>query len=1581
MTDAELIELLENKLPQELSAAEIAQLRSHLDSSGKLQTVLRDRLRMDQSLAQILGYIDLRPEQILARANRASPRGNPWVLWGMALALLLLCGIWIKVWLDQAEADLALKVQPVTAPAADPALAPPPANNNQANPAPANPLVSQAPPANNNAHQDNPAHATQPDTAGGTMPPAQNQIGAQPPRQRDGWVLYEAEKYHAATGLAPINEGDTSFLRPTRDKSTVEYKIQAPVAGDYRLQLRYRNLQPAPLRLWVNEKLVENDLAGATMPGFSGDFAEGWTPSLKINLTAGENTLRLESRSRKQPELQLFPDLDALALQPVAAANTVASRPENRPPWTRVTHLDRAPRSLWECACEPVASWGKPPGKSDLESWLEPVQDFRIDMTQRWQFNYCIYDGAARLRAKLQPNQALRLAFSDTDNRFCLHLWEGDRGYTLRLYEHQRNTWVAYRTTRKAANEPRPAEFLFAGSDGERNLRLHNGDLPQRIDLLWTGQHLVLSRMGIPLLQVPFTTAPEIILDGRALVQGISLVPVLPRDKDPWQVEIARLDQPPPVTKELKRLDQLNWKLEFEPNKGVEWIKHPTGAVELSARERTEKHTWATVDWDMSVPAILEFDVETPQPGARLILATSDGQPKYGIGNFRDNHSQRQAWEFVSPYDNRYEVDHNVRDRVAASAGTRTWVRVLQSPGMLRMWLSQDGENWGSPFDPMQGTDGGCTRFGIMIPQSDRPRGIILHQVRIRAFPYLEKYALADRTKLQPLEDFKNVQNEAGWKELVQKTKPADLDEKTWQRACLVETVRLGKHREYANPQLLSLFADLYAELAQLPPGEQLDQQLLLLDTIAALAHTWMAVHDYPAEERFLPYYERITRQLALRGEPRAWSRVWPHYVMADFNTWDVRQRQWSSLYLQELLEAIYRVDLPASGVLLGAGRGLYPRLELLSWGDAWLASQLPPAQRRDDTHAPQNDLYRRVDLRHPYREEINKEGYNFIAELQSAIGSKAYRDACQLITNAHYDDKLGLLPSQRDPQLYYSVPVAVTVAVREDPELHRVLSSEFAPLGMLKYHQAEQAADPRAMLALTVQYGGTPAAAAAHHWLGDRELSGGDFAAAQAHYQAALGTSDGAAQSQLSAKIRYVAALAGERIGQAPAQAVQLADQLLPAADFEKLIQNLLDGQSAAPGAIHPAPLPVALPDCDQVEIKPIGSIEAAAGDNLHDFPAVMNDASDGERLFDWVPRIFHGLPAGNDVVLANRFQITAYEQPTGKMRWISENGNDRPRVHDWPLVPMRPVIQGDKIYVRRLRRTGPELACVKTDGQVQWQTHASLTPISDPLITPRGIQVLTIARGETESQIYLCALSAQTGQVLRQTPLFTVNPCWDDQHTAEWISTGERIYGVCTGFVFCLDWQGELRWVRKQLWLGQREKRDWGRQAMQSPYLCGGKLLIQQPGVPAVEALDPDSGLLLWRIVLPDVRAILGCVGDRLLIQDETGITAYTAAGGKYLWSLAIPQMLAGVQLSASGNCWFTRAVKEKDRNEKRVELVGFDPATGVIGKAISFPDYLHDKPNLGPIIFLGNNRWWAFGQGGDKEPRRTIYEIKPK
>jgi outer membrane protein assembly factor BamB len=91
MTDTELIQLLQDKTPEELSLDQIRLLQQRLAESDELRTALFEQLEMEQYLAEALGRIEVSTDKIIARSRaNATVSGNPLLL---AVAAVLSLGL------------------------------------------------------------------------------------------------------------------------------------------------------------------------------------------------------------------------------------------------------------------------------------------------------------------------------------------------------------------------------------------------------------------------------------------------------------------------------------------------------------------------------------------------------------------------------------------------------------------------------------------------------------------------------------------------------------------------------------------------------------------------------------------------------------------------------------------------------------------------------------------------------------------------------------------------------------------------------------------------------------------------------------------------------------------------------------------------------------------------------------------------------------------------------------------------------------------------------------------------------------------------------------------------------------------------------------------------------------------------------------------------------------------------------------------------------------------------------------------------------------------------------------------------
>jgi outer membrane protein assembly factor BamB len=618
-----------------------------------------------------------------------------------------------------------------------------------------------------------------------------------------------------------------------------------------------------------------------------------------------------------------------------------------------------------------------------------------------------------------------------------------------------------------------------------------------------------------------------------------------------------------------------------------------------------------------------------------------------------------------------------------------------------------------------------------------------------------------------------------------------------------------------------------------------------------------------------------------------------------------------------------------------------------------------------------------RSEWRHPLVEVLSKEGYNILAEFNAALDGEAYGDACQIISSADPQAALGLLPDAKDSRLLVSLPAAVSLAMREYPKLRQTMNEQFGARGRLRVRQAIAEGDLMALEAATMQFCGTEAAAEAHLWLGDRAMAAGDFLHAIGQYRQALEGKIPPAVVQ--PRMRLAAAMLGRDEGQPVTVSVSLNGLQLKPDQFEALIEEMLargDGTEMA----MPAPDDSA---AGETLAPPPGRYEPHAwaqftGD-LGREPQQTDDASIDFAGRQLAPRIVDDL-----MLVANRFQIVAYELKSGRQRWANRLDKQQGYAKGWPSVPMPPVVAGDRVYARRLTnqagRSRPELVCLNLeDGKLIWTARFNDHVVSDPLVAQDQLLALTISSTQDNYlQLSLAAFDPRNGEVLFRRPLVQMRDAWDGQVPCQAITVDDRILATAGGGVLCCDLLGQVHWLRRQTWLARALEDDrWRQQFVQPPLEADGLLYVTQSGVRTVECLETATGRLRWQHVLLDIRRICGLVDGKLIVETASSVEAFDAETGASAWRRpATP--LTGQACGAPGGVVIVDN-ERIDNDSWRPTLVWLDPASGREMGRSPLSKFVDKQPMLGPLVVHEDRLWAFFGRGG-REAAREIYQLRP-
>ncbi len=1253
--------------------------------------------------------------------------------------------------------------------------------------------------------------------------------------------------------------------------------------------------------------------------------------------------------------------------------STVAKQPV--PPWQADNQLAAPPRTMEEIAFDGFDTLGSPPSMDDAHKWFTTVQG-GINPRDWNGVRMPVLDGVNRLNAPLSEDSVLRMSLVE-NQWLTLHFWHGKTGLTLRTYP-EKGQLVAYRVDRSNPNQPLRT---LAATDWDRGWRTNPTQMPMRFDLRFHKGMFVVSRGDIELLRAPYEGLPdEVIFEGHGIFRALSLV----RTNSELPAEPAAA----PIAQDFARPADLNWATELP--KEIQFNKLPDGSVELRSQQ-SQQAGWIATPLPEGGLGLRELIVELDDvsPCTDIGLGSGKGEPKQTVGFFRDNQNLSCRWNGFGDATVDCGVDYDHAGRGSAYVAKHQWLMFTGGAG-LKCYMSLDGVHWTPWLTTNNTAESHLTHLTIWMAQAGMPRSIKLRRVTLRKLETIDSLAGPELLAKAPLVAAGDLKH---WNDEVARLQPPGTARGAWRRACAVKTIAAGGHPDQIRP----IMDQLLDEVLALP--RPIDEQFARLNEMALVLDV---IHNAQGAEQFARRYEQLADRVWREGNTKPWTTAFRAIAYSplwcEYN-YTVRLDRAARA---ELLSAIYSDDVPQAEKSLAAIRLSGAQDPLLMYAGDWLSRH-----GGNDMLAERQPGRTMKPASHPLVEELNKEGFNLLGDFTAALESKAYRDACQLITSADGGESLGLWPDPRDPGLYVSVNGALDLALKNDPDLRKTMTQEFGPLGMLQVKQAMGEADGPAVAAVVNRFRGTDAAAMASEWLGDRALSTGDFSKARTFYAQAIKIGGLNDPASVAARDRLAAAMMGQTVGEAAKAPVRMGDVQVSPADFEKLVAEMQRTHGNASFGGSPVPQPAAVaPQPTGFELREVGKIDGEMGQNPgdwnptnppheqktafysteHDRARFLLPDNVGDPYFrqlDWAGRQMATAADGNILFVSNRFQVAAYDLNSGQKKWHADTGNDHGHTHDWSMTAMRPLIVGDRVFCRQLMNWdngAPALSAYKKEnGEAIWRTRPGLKVASDPLWTSRGLVALTLSQADRQSNLYLSTFDPTNGVIVAQQRLATLRDSWFQHRVCQLSAAGDNLIAVVGGAVMSCDMAGQLRWIRRQEWIGSQEDPDWARQQAQPAIAWKDRLFVAQPGVADVECVDADSGALIWRKVIPGLHRMSGVADDRLIVETQTGFIALSGDKGEIKWNHPAGDLLEGQLCGGPGGFLYARREKGAD-GQLRPVLVWVDVQTGR-AKAYTPLDQLKSgTPMFGPIV-AAPNRLIAFSAGGDNDPWRTVFELTPK
>ena len=1279
------------------------------------------------------------------------------------------------------------------------------------------------------------------------------------------------------------------------------------------------------------------------------------------NQKAISKTVGTEKTEKTPPVVPVTKAADppAAGKPSVPVANTPPPAPVYKEPWQEVMAVQGELPHFQEVAFQDFETSKSLPRRADLQKWFEPVpgQNYRIVEADTQRGRCGVLEGSARLRAPWTNDSALKLAMENYKG-LVLHFYHGQEGVTLAYYQDAGDKWAAWKTTRKAGGM-RPETLALTATDDDRARRTEvrfGGPM----EIRWRsdvggglrGGELIFSRGDIVLLSAPLAGIPQdVYFEGRATFLGIA---VKRTGDDPVPLSHS------PISWETNKPAELAWQLSKPDIAKLE--KLPDGGLRLSADKAKEKvQCFVPLPFAGLGEVILELDDITP--GAGVYLGKEAGATQEVIRFYKNTRNGQLGVKVTYP-DDVAEFDlGTLADRHTPLVGSHCFVKMLLGCGNFRWWVSADGKHWAQPEMALDNAPGNRGFIGLQVVANRPDTHLTLKRIEFRELAALSSLAAKELRDKAPA--ITTTPTLGFWLAEGARRQPAGTDAADWRRACAIRSLGGAPPRELAYALLELLLDDAAAR--KLP----LEVQLAALDDAALLVWDFRDGQAMKTSigRRYLELGQRKYEEEGLLP----WSSIRQHAMSVPVVT-----------YLQQ--PANPDVNLRWELIQTATSRKPDDSLRLLRQIRFFQQQQFAPltdwaeaTARRDAPGRAAGDLTTRLkdSWRHPLVEELSKETYNSLTELQAVLESEAWQDAARMVTSLDPEAAPGVAPYHKDKDLLVSLPVAVRLTLADYPQLKQALGQQFGTLAKLRIGQAMAGGDANALELATVQFAGTEAAAEAHRWLGDRALSSGWFERAIAEYRRSTQIQPAFA-GDIAPRLRLAAAMLGQDAEQPVTKAVAFGEVKMTKEQFEALVAEMRARGNSSLSSIGKAVSPLPSPTNFTPTLR--AKLDGPLGAN----PQEEVGRRTTQYRVPWADRQIATALEGDLLYVTNRFQVAAYNLASGQRVWQSAAPPGAiAKAQDWAMIAMKPLITQGHVYARLLYGPSPLLVCLeKGTGKIVWtsQQHDREFLVSDAVLVQGQLAAMSISLlDQQEGQLKWNLFDPQTGELMSQKDLLRLRSTWGSRGCCEVTPLEDSVVAALGGVTFACDVAGNLKWVRRQVVLPADEEPRWILQLYERPLVEGSRLYVSQPGVRAVDCLDVHSGARQWTNAIPDIVSILGIADNNLLVRTESDVRALDKATGKLLWHRPMTELHSFAIFSGNRLLIAQREPVPMQNNLIQTRLTWFDAANGNPVATTVLPNLNDADPRLGPLVQYKDRIWTFFGKG-QTDPTRDLVELAP-
>ncbi len=1256
----------------------------------------------------------------------------------------------------------------------------------------------------------------------------------------------------------------------------------------------------------------------------------------------------------------------------VAKPVVVAAAPHE--PWSAAFSLETPP---WAVNSPKLTADYKAAGHdefpdSEAKRWLAEVEGqpfgWSTDAVSNPVRRIARFNGIAKLRAPWPSDAVLRMTpFEVTD--LTLYFWNGPTGVAFRFYTRREpHLWAAFEIVRENSS-PKPTRWGLLTTDNGSYTR----STPGTFDVRQQGDELVLARGGVILMSVPFAGSPlEVFVEGQFRLRGLSMhrsvpFPSPPTSSHPTVVSGPAASLPWAISAESPASltengdGSVTMTVDSKEKTGI--VSLPFGWLLATARSGRSQGLFEVI-----------VCVESADPGTGIFLGDRNGRPVQRLGFFRDGSSKQITFGTLRPGDQNTEVNYNPSDYPPPYLAKPGWLKMTAGLGTMHIQTSGDGRHWGHVVEnPIRDWPGAVASMGLFGLQGPNPRSIRVRHVQVRELNGLTD--LADptlRSLVTPFRD-EHFRDLSVWTHQVLDRQPVGTDTSAWLTANAVVALSQGPPKELG----LSLLKQLIA--VGMESALPFEKKRQLIDDACSLCDLF----DEGAARTPGNWYEQLGWQLAKSGDANPLARLRPAWLRSPIWTSSKMRSVWEQLHSSEIVQSVYRRDWPATWSLSQSALywNLLPnpdqrpteRGEELDRHARWAKSLVAEfAPQLDDGTAGLLP----AGLRHSLVPVLNKEAYNLRAELQAALSGGTYEDACRILLSVGSIEGPGLLPDLEDRDLFVSLQTAIATARKAYRGFAETMTEKFEPLGMIRVRSAINRRDFTGLQSATLQFMGTDAAREARVWLGDTAMSVGKFEEAEQHFRESLFEANTVQREKLEPRLLLARALAG--LISEPQLLASLAETSHRSFDLNGTIVSRLEWEAVVKDAIARPVLAGAITESIRPPVIPFdwSGYRLESRSQFDGHPG-NNPGRWEYRFGDPFGRQLSTVTDGRMIYVSNRFQVNGYLAATGQQVWAQGLGSEQGEAYAMPFTPMKPLLAGDRLFVRRLTKAGAELACLNsTDGQVLWHQRPFERILTDPVAWNGKLFAIVLKKVEDElDQVEAAWFDSSNGNVISTRSLFRLRESAEHQFSAQ-LTIDDRV-AVCTvaGTTASFDSQGELRWLRRHLQMLKPVDELSEDFRMAAPVIRAGHVFVSNPGVRAISCLEFDTGRTVWEQPLTNLRGLIDVTQSRVLADTVAGLVALDVSTGQVVWMYDSVSRLEGIVIDDSKVLLTSRTTFPNNRSKPI--LVWLDLRSGEqLGQTL-IEIGEREECQVGPI-FSADGKWWTFVGQSWKDPKRELHQF---